>query len=113
MRKLFFTTLAVTGMLAAIPASADVFDDGVFDDNEYGVFDDSFGIWDQDGDDWLTRDEFDDGWTEVGFNGADSAFDTFDDDGNGFLDDDEFFEDDDFGVLDVDRDGGLSDNEWF
>lgn len=113
MRKLFLAAVAATGMMAAAPASADVFDGGIFEENEYSVFSDSFGIWDQDDDGWLSDDEFEDGWNEVGFNDSDGAFEEFDNDRNGFLDDDEFFEDDEFEVLDSDQDGVLTDGEWY
>lgn len=113
MKKLIMAALAATGLMATSPATADVFEDGIFETSEYSAYGDNFGVWDQNDDGLLNDDEFNDGWAEVGFDDSEGAFEDFDDDRNGYLDDNEFFNDDDFGVMDTNRDGLLDTNEWF
>lgn len=129
MRKLLVAAVAAGGLLAGCATDAGLIDENVFAEGSAGVFDtdgdglfesaeyDAFGDtyfdnWDTNDDDWLDAGEFDVGWDSVGFDDETGAFETFDNDDNGFLGDDEFFDDEEFGAWDTDRDGALDDDEW-
>ena len=112
MKKLFITAIAAAGLIGLTPASADVFDDGIFETSEYSAFGDTFGVWDDNDDGLLSSNEFGDGWMKVGFSDSDGAFGAFDDNRNGFIEENEFFGDDEFGIMDADRDGAIGSDEW-
>ena len=94
-------------------ASWDANNNQMIDRNEFtGINDQGFLGWDNDTDQQVSQAEFEEGWTEAGFQNGGEVFTAFDDNSDGFLGTDEFFSDDEFAEWDTNGNGILEREEF-